>query len=109
MKFTLFVGRSSVLTNVYSPVATTTIEIEYFHHPEHSHMPLGNPSPLLSQLLANAGLIPIPRVLLILGCHINGITISLVLLLHVEITFNLLIVLLNVPLGAGFSSFLKWR
>lgn len=67
---------------------------------------LGNPSPLLlSQLLATAGLIPIPRVLLILGCHINGITISLVLLLHVEITFNLLIVLLNVPLGAEFSSF----
>lgn len=68
-------------------------------------MPLGNPSPFLSRLLANAGLIPYPRVLLILGCHINGITVNLVLLLHVEITFNLLIVLLNVPLGAGFSSF----
>lgn len=94
---------------MYGQVTTTTVGTEYFHHPKKIlHAP--PPGPLvtspLPHLLATAGLISAPVVLANSRMsYKRNRTVPLALLLHVEITFNLLNVLLNAPLRAGFPSF----
>lgn len=79
-------------------------DTEYFQHPKTFPRTPGYP---VSSRLSWSHFHSIA--LLILGCHIHRITVCLALLLHVEITFNLRIILLNVPLRAGFPSFPQWR
>ena len=94
---------------MYSQVTTTTVGTEYFHHPKKFlHAPPPGPSVTspLPHLLATAGLISAPVVLANSRMsYKRNHTVRLALLLRVEITFNLLNVLLNAPLRAGFPSF----